>query len=66
MDEQANVLPNGPLAILRVPEIRLSSDLPPKVMSLVRHYLENEMLTREFSDQMEALRLRSRDAVLTR
>lgn len=66
LDEQASVLPNGPLGILKVPEIRMRGDLSPEVVSLVRQYLDNKMLTREFADQMETMRLRSRDAVLTR
>jgi len=66
LDEQGSVLPNGPFGTLRVPEIRVRTDLPPDAVSLVRQYLEGKMLTREFADQMEAIRLRAKDAVLTR
>jgi hypothetical protein len=53
LDEQAQVLPRGPLGLLEPPEVSLEG-LPQEVVALVKRYLAGELGSLQFAAEMEA------------
>ena len=58
LEEQACVLPKGPLGILVPPEVKLISAMPEEASSLLQAYLAGEPGTMEFAARIETLRVK--------
>jgi len=58
LEEQATVLPNGPLGLLHAPSVRVESGLPKEVVELAEEYLAGKLGTMEFAQRMEAIQRR--------
>jgi hypothetical protein len=59
LDEQASVLPNGPLGVLVPPEVKLVSEMPEEAVALLRAYLACELGTMEYATRIESVRAKA-------
>jgi integrase len=57
LDEQAEILPGGPLGLLE-PQIKIVEGLPEEAVGLLRAYLDGQLGTMEFTNRIEAIKMK--------
>ncbi len=57
-EEQAEILPDGPLGTLTTPKVEMAEGVAPECVNLLREYLNGGIGTMEFATKMESLRLK--------
>ena len=55
--EQEDRLPNGPLGFLEPPVVEIEGGIPRETVELLTRYLNNELSTYDFGNQMEKVRM---------
>ena len=65
IQEQATVIPNGPLGTLLQPEIKVEGDIPDEAKDLFQRYISGELGSIELMTELENLKRKiNEDGVL--
>jgi hypothetical protein len=62
IEEQARIMPNGPLGMLLQPEIKIDGELPPESKDIVNRFLKGDVGSIEAMTELEKLKRKTNEA----